>query len=207
MLKNIQARIELQKEFDAAMQIDDFTAAERLQVLVRKFFTPFDQPFFHLGNNFQEQIHTLEMALMAASIKPLQSAVAVSTDTTTSKQQAETSATVDDQVYQISNFLDVQTFDFYLGSSVHIAISTLKQRLHDLLKCIQHPGDFMDDSSDISGLSKLLPRHEEDTFEIMEIHTVSTEIQNDANFRMNLHLEGKGGSGSISLLPHFLTPI
>jgi hypothetical protein len=42
MLKNIQARIELQKEFDAAMQIDDFTAAERLQVLVRKFFTPFD---------------------------------------------------------------------------------------------------------------------------------------------------------------------
>jgi hypothetical protein len=56
--------------------------------------------------------------------------------------------------------------------------------------------------------NKILPRHEEDTFEIIEIHTVSTEIQNDTNFHMNLHLEGKGGSGGISLLPHFLlTPI
>jgi hypothetical protein len=47
--------MDLQKEFDTAMQIDDFTAAEKLQVFVRKnitIFTPFDLPFFHLGNNF-----------------------------------------------------------------------------------------------------------------------------------------------------------
>jgi hypothetical protein len=47
------------------------------------------------------------MALIEASIEPLQSAVAVSTDATNSKLQAETSAIVDDQVYLISHFLDV----------------------------------------------------------------------------------------------------
>jgi hypothetical protein len=32
VLRNLQARIKLQKEFNTAMHIDDFTAAERLQV-------------------------------------------------------------------------------------------------------------------------------------------------------------------------------
>jgi hypothetical protein len=50
--------------------------------------------------------------------------------------------------------------------------------------------------------TKLLTHDEEATFETIETQTASTESQNDTNLHMSLHLEGKGGSGSISLVPH-----
>jgi hypothetical protein len=49
--------------------------------------------------------------------------------------------------------------------------------------------------------SKLLIHHEEATFETIETQAASTEIQNDTNLHMSLHLEGKGASGSIFLFP------
>jgi hypothetical protein len=50
--------------------------------------------------------------------------------------------------------------------------------------------------------SKLLTHHEDATFETIETQAASTEIQNDTSLHMSLHLEGKGASGSIFLLPH-----